>query len=87
MTDQNERCPPSSLEPAESAFAALAVLLDYLFLQVRLRDGVPQPPLFDRADFLTFVQHFQTAPAGEWSAQERQGHAWLEQHMQQLADQ
>ena len=84
MTDKNKRIPPSSPAHEAPAFAALAVLLDYLFLQVRMRDGVPQPPLFDRADFLTFVQHFQTAPGGEWSAQQCQGHAWLEQHMQLL---
>lgn len=87
MTDQNERIPPNAPVPEEPAFAALGVLLTYLFVQVRLRDGVPMPPLFDRTDFLKFVQLHQDAPAAQWTEQQRQGHAWLAQQMEKLCAQ
>jgi hypothetical protein len=67
-----------------ATFAALRVLLNYLFLQVRMRDGVPQPPLFDRLDFESFVDECLHAPAALHSPQERLGLACLAAHMQQI---
>jgi hypothetical protein len=83
---EKTQCLPSAAAPAEpdAAFAALRVLLDYLFLGVRMRDGVPVQPLFDRLDFVGFVDEVLHAPAAEHTAAELQGLRWLNKYTQAL---
>lgn len=74
MPDQSEPNPASSL-----ALPALRTLLGYLFQQVRCRDGVPLPPLFDRDDFLDCLNAFADAPAVR--GVEREAARWLAEQL------
>lgn len=72
-------------DPASSqALAAVAALADYLFAGIRQRDGVAAPPLFDRRDFVEFVEERLGAPAAQWTDQEREGQAWLANYVRRL---
>lgn len=85
--DKTTQSPTSPAGPEEqAAFAALNVLLDYLFLNARMRDGVPMPPLFDRLDFQSFVQSCLHAPAAQWSPEQLQGLQWLASYTHSIAD-
>ena len=74
MTDQSERCLSS-----QGVQTALSMLLGYLFLQVRQRDGVPSPPLFDRNDFLEYLDMALGAP--RLAPDLRPGIEWLMHEM------
>lgn len=76
---EKTQCLPSGAAPeGQAAFEALRVLLDYLLLNGRMRDGVAAPPLFDRRDFAEFVDAAQFGLARcEHSAAQAQGLQWL----------
>lgn len=74
MPDQSEPNHASSL-----ALPALGALLGYLFQQVRRMDGVPQPPLFDRDDFLHYLNAIGDAPAV--LPLDREAARWLSEQM------
>ena len=75
---EKTQCLPSGAAPeGQAAFEALRVLLDYLLLNGRMRDGVAAPPLFDRRDFAEFVQEWQQAPEPQRTAAQQQGLQWL----------
>lgn len=76
--DKTTHAPASGAAPeGQAAFEALRVLLDYLLLNGRMRDGVAAPPLFDRRDFAEFVQEWQGAPDPQRTAAQAQGLQWL----------
>lgn len=64
---------------SRGAQTALDMLLSYLVMQVRMRDGVTAPPLLDRNDLLGYVEGALMAPL--LPDVDRPGLQWLSQRL------
>lgn len=74
MTDEIE--PTLSSRGAQTA---LDMLLGYLVMQVRRRDGVAAPPLLDRNDLLGYVDAARLVP--DLPPEQQNGLDWLCQRL------